>query len=331
MKPILTTLSLITVLIHLQAQNAIPLFEKEGLMEIKLETDLDALLKDRGQEVSWHEAMISYRDKENKTNVYQPVSIQARGNFRRNPQHCVFPPIRVKFQKAPKPQGVFAGQKTLKLVTHCRDADLVLREYLVYKLYEQFTPYSLKTRLLKIKYIDTKNLYDPIEEFAFFLEDDDALSKRMEGEGINDRRIPIDSLDRNSVTLVYTFECMIGNSDWDLYLHKNIDLMDMGKDKFPIVIPYDFDWSKIVSAPYTNTSGMDLQEFKPLCREASEIEEVLSLFESKKEAVYGVYKNQPYLKGAPLQDCLSTLDTFYERIKDRKWAHEKFLVGCVKE
>jgi len=50
---------------------------------------------------------------------------------------------------------LFEGNKKLKLVLPCDygkgSNDLILKEYLCYRLYEHITPYSFKTRLVNIE------------------------------------------------------------------------------------------------------------------------------------------------------------------------------------
>ena len=57
---------------------------------------------------------------ENKWNTI-PVSLRARGNFRR--AKCYFPPIKMKIKKSLSKNTVFKGNKSLKLVLPCRTED----------------------------------------------------------------------------------------------------------------------------------------------------------------------------------------------------------------
>ena len=46
-----------------------------------------------------------------------------RGITRRDSEICPFPPLRVVFTEKPPAMSLFKGQKSLKLVTHCRPAE----------------------------------------------------------------------------------------------------------------------------------------------------------------------------------------------------------------
>ena len=78
------------------------------------------------------------------------IGIRARGNFRRST--CYYPPIKVDFKKKQTKGTVFEGHKKMKLVLPClkqKDKnDNILKEYIVYKLFEMVYPYHFKTRRL---------------------------------------------------------------------------------------------------------------------------------------------------------------------------------------
>ena len=75
-----------------------------------------------------------YKDKWNTI----PVSLRARGNFRR--AKCYFPPIKMKIKKSQNKNTIFNGNKSLKLVLPCKTEDEkndnILKEFVAYKIYE---------------------------------------------------------------------------------------------------------------------------------------------------------------------------------------------------
>ena len=70
-----------------------------------------------------------------------PVRLSPRGITRLRKETCKFAPLRVDITGAPPAGSLFAGQRRLKLVTHCRPAEshqqYLLLEYAVYRLYSQ--------------------------------------------------------------------------------------------------------------------------------------------------------------------------------------------------
>ena len=79
------------------------------------------------------------------------MKIRARGNFRR--KNCYFIPLKLKLEKAETKGTMFKGQKKLKMVLPCLNEsskdDNVLKEYIIYKMFEVVSPYYFKTRMLR--------------------------------------------------------------------------------------------------------------------------------------------------------------------------------------
>ncbi len=67
--------------------------------------------------------------------------------------------------------------------------------------------------------------------------------------------LPTDSLLINQACLVSMFEYMIGNTDWDLSMIRNVKTIRAPDSGKIILIPYDFDFSGLVSAPYASPSS----------------------------------------------------------------------------
>ena len=83
--------------------------------------------------------------------------------------------LRVDFTAPPPATSLFAGQKKLKLVTHCRNSasfqQYVLLEYAAYRLYNLLTPHSFRARLANINYQATTDGQPIISRVGFFIED----------------------------------------------------------------------------------------------------------------------------------------------------------------
>ena len=309
-------------------QSVAGLFESEDLLEIQMEVNLGKLLKDRGEDPKYHNATISVKLPDGSDHI-EEAEVQVRGNFRRQPGNCNFPPLRVKFSKKNPPNGIFTGQRKLKLVTHCQTQDLILREYMAYKVYNLFTEVSFRVRLVQINYIDTKDKRKPETSYAFFIEDDDAVAERIGGEEVvEELRLQPEALQRDLLTQLYIFQCMIGNTDWDITLEKNMKFINFGEDSPIVAVPYDFDWSEIVDAPYTNVGDMERQVFRQLCRTDEEIEAALAVFHEKKEAIFDLYKSNPHVKGKGRNVALSTFKKFYKRIKNPEEVKKYFQESC---
>ena len=74
----------------------------------------------------------------------------------------------------------------LKLVTHCLENKFegnenVMKEYLLYKLYNEITPESFRVQFVKITYLDSKGKLGKIKRFGFIIESKDQLAFRLQG------------------------------------------------------------------------------------------------------------------------------------------------------
>jgi len=111
------------------------------------------------------------------TRINEPVVLDVRGHYRM--ENCYVPPIRLKFNN--NEQSVFKTWKPLKLVSECKlskeNEQYLLKEYLVYKMYNLLTDMSFRVRLMNLTFQDSAGTRKPISEYAFLLEDIKDLAK----------------------------------------------------------------------------------------------------------------------------------------------------------
>lgn len=129
---------------HNTDKQDISLFGSDEVLNISLYFDLGMFLKKTSYSDSF-EAKMTIRPGE-KDSINKTVNITYRGLLRR--ELCSFPPIEIDFRD---PLHSDSGKiKKLKLVTHCERGsntdEYIIREYLVYKLYNALTDTSFKKR-----------------------------------------------------------------------------------------------------------------------------------------------------------------------------------------
>ena len=132
-----------------------PLFESNDLLDVIIAFDINTVLRDIGDDRKYHDALFSYLD-ENGDTVELKTRIRTRGNYRRNPSHCNFPPLRIDFSDADIEHTLYENQAKLNLVTHRITRkkyyeECLLKEYLAYRLYNLITDSSYRVRLLRVK------------------------------------------------------------------------------------------------------------------------------------------------------------------------------------
>ena len=103
----------------LESRDPDPLFQDNAVVEITITAPFPSLLKRRPNE-EYLPGSLSYTDADG-TVVNIDIGIRTRGNYRRQPRVCPFPPLRVNLDKTQAKGTLFHKQDKLKLVAHCRD------------------------------------------------------------------------------------------------------------------------------------------------------------------------------------------------------------------
>jgi len=315
------------------------LLEGDSIIELSLVLDLDSLLADIGEDPSYHDAILSYVDPRDKTQAELNIKVRARGSFRKDPDNCDFPPLKLKFNKTERQGSIFEDMKDLKMVTHCQsDKDefeqYVLQEYLIYKAYNIFTDYSFRVRLVRITYIDLPSRTDSLTRFAFLLEDGKDMAERNEGELLGLKSVPYDKLDQHHFALMCMFNYMMLNTDYSIPIVHNVKLVSIDHFKPPIPVPYDFDWSGIINIPYDSpfakgTSRFPDRRYKGPCIKRKERQMVFTEMIAGRESLYKLYSDFPYLHEDMRARSLQELRMFYIILGSQELVRQEFKKDCI--
>jgi hypothetical protein len=295
-------------------------FNDTSTIQATLVTNLDKILSShRKKETEVPGVLIiSQPDGQKITN---PVSLKVRGNFRL--EYCLVPPLKIKFNS--KDSSVLHSLKTLELVSACKISpdfeQYLLKEYLIYKIYNLLTEKSFHTRLLRLNLQDSAGKKKPVYFYAFLLEDLKDLAKRNGYKEWGKGNIKASAVDRQQVAMVSVFEYMIGNLDWGLSPNHNVKLIVSLKDTIGglNIIPYDFDYSGFVNAHYAVSNDEELENVKQrkyigLPRTLTELEEVLEIYKQKKSRIYELVSHFNLLTPKSRKEITDYLDEFYDVI-----------------
>jgi len=221
--------------------------------------------------------------------------------------------------------SVFEGQDKLKLVTPCHDSrdsfqQYVLQEYLIYRVFELFTPVSYRVRLVHITYEDPDGGYDPHTRTGFLIESDDQMAERNRGWIVEASAFHPNVMDDDQAALVALFQYMIGNTDFSApYLH-NAELIQRGGDF--LVVPYDFDWSGVVDARYASPdASLPIDKvtdriFRGFCRPGFDYEALKARFNEQRDAIWALYESMPELDDGQRERALKYYERFYETLSN---------------
>ncbi|MBR8536053.1 hypothetical protein KDU71_10835 [Carboxylicivirga sediminis] len=311
-------------------------FESNDVLQISVKADFKAIRADRDRSTNeYHTASIEYTDGDDTLNV--PVKIKTRGNFRLKEENCDFPPLRFKFKTRDAINTAFEGQDKLKLVTHCRDTsqtmqETMLREFLVYRLYNNISERSLRVRLVKVKYIDI-NYGEELNKYGFFIESIEQMAERLGLEEIEMANLTQEQLIEDNILQVALFNYMIGNTDWSIPKLHNVALLRDERHAPPIAVPYDFDMSEFVDACYMKVyMGRELIESRYKGKKVSidALEKAIAHYQAKKnDLVTTVLEFEP-LDLKSRQECIKLIDSFYHVLADRQAYRKAFIAEAVK-
>lgn len=309
------------------------LFRSEELVRIELRADFSALQNDRVGLPEYRKGELIYFA-ENGDSVHLNVKLMVRGNFRLDPSICSFPPLWVNFKKSEVGNTIFENQDKLKLVTPCGSEEDVVKEYTVYKLYNEVTDLSMKVRLAKILYFDTSDNKKLFEKYSFFLEDKDKVAERN-GLEAKDRFLTPFDLETESFKTLSVFQYLIGNKDWYVTSRKNIVIMQSDDfTKPPYAVPYDFDLSGLVNAEYSKPEGVpdymlaSKRQYKGICYTEDEFNNTFELYLELKPRFESIISNQTLLSKNARKEVIRYIDQFYKVIENQYLFNREFYSSC---
>lgn len=330
---LITCLLLMVLSPAISAKGSGKLFTTDEVITLELRTDFKSILKTMSGTPEYHEGELVYLD-DNNRQVKLDIKVMARGNFRRNPDYCSFPPLFINFKKSEVKKTLFDSQDKLKLVTPCQDEKEVIEEYLIYKMYNEVTDFSFRVRLVNVLYFDTATGKKLFERYSFFIEDKDQVAARN-GYVARDTFVTPFDIDQENFKKMAFFQYIIGNRDWYVSSRKNIVIMEPEDPSLkPVAVPYDFDLSGFVDAYYSKPSGVPnhlLKEkriYKGICYSEEEFNEIFSFYKELKPRFEAVINNTNLISKADKKQLLRYIDHFYTVIQNRNLIESEFLSVC---
>ena len=297
-----------------------PLFESNELTNIEIRADFSEILSDREDNPEYHDAVIIYKNTGGDT-ISIPAKLKVRGNFRRDPEHCKFPPLLINFKKDDVKGTMFESQNKLKLVTPCQNENYILLEYMIYQLYNLISEYSFKVHLVKVDYYNTDKNRLYFTRCSFFLEENKLMAE-SNGMEVTEKFYNPYQLNRVATINLGLFEYMIGNLDWWVTSHQNIVLIARDSIQAPIPVPYDFDMSGFVNADYSKPAGVpdemlkERQVYKGICMSQEEKTRAFAYFENMKENFNNMILENPVYPKYLKTQAVGYLRRFYNVIEN---------------
>ncbi|HRI79782.1 MAG TPA: hypothetical protein PLR06_09640 [Cyclobacteriaceae bacterium] len=311
------------------------LFDSSEVINLELSGNLNTIFKDLADQSEYHPATLSYK-KADSSVVSIELKVKTRGHFRKKAGNCFYPPLLLNFPKENVPaDSFFAGQEKLKLVTPCKGDEYVIREYLVYKLYNLVTEKSFRARLVRVVYDDTEKHKTSKPLYGILLEDENQMAARN-GSVIEEKRLLLpQQVNFEIFHKMAVFEYLIANTDWSVKYRQNVKLINNQKGDLFIPVPYDFDHSGMVSAPYAKPatelemSSVRQRRYRGYClTDLSQLNDAFALFDELKSEIYKTYSENPLLDEKYKKNTARFLDEFYQTIHDAGQRQREFGYPC---
>jgi hypothetical protein len=301
-----------------------PLFRKTDPLAFTLTAEFKSINKDRNpRSTTRYPGVLSLTDDRGRPQTIH-VKLSPRGHFRRMARNCAFVPLRVELPPGEIAGTVFEGQTALKLGTHCQDEkaydQYTLREYLTYPLFNLVTPRSFRARLARGTYVEAKGARTITTRYAIFIEHENDVARRLGGRIVELPRTGFKDVDAETLHRMMLFEYMIGNTDFSLYANHNVRLVqDPARALFPV--PYDFDLSGAVHAPYAIPDRRLLirsvtdRLYRGPCRTPQEFDASAAVFRTKRADMLGLVEGTRGLDGAVRTEMKDYLESFFRAIE----------------
>ena len=317
-----------------------PLFSSEAPIRFTIQGPVNSIARKAAKSVEPEAATLSLTAPAET----HAIRLSARGLSRRTGGICDFPPLRVEFTQPPAATSLFAGQRRLKLVTHCKSSgghqQHVLMEYSAYLLLNQLTPLSHRVRLATVDYADASGK-PIISRYGFFIEDLDDVAKRngLSEARVGDR-ITASQLDPSHAARTALFMYMIGNLDWSMRAGPqgegcchNSRLLSGAPALVPVA--YDFDYSGLVDAPYAippaqiRVRSVRQRHYMGYCRHNNAVLAAAAEFRARRPALEAVYAQVPGLGDGTRRKALSYLGSFFNDIASDAAVRANLLKDCL--
>ena len=291
---------------------------EEGI-ELTLETDLTTFI---GQKKTNNYVPGKLRAKDGK--AYE-VEIRPRGRYRRKVSQI--PPMKIRFSHGEMETAGLDSLNEIKIALPAFNSDagneLIVKEYLAYRLFEKLSDAHFRARLVKLTIKDT---YDPKSKpkkmYAIFVEDEEEVAARLGGVPEEEFGVPIEQFDTRQAALVAMFQYLIGNTDWEFGMHRNVQLIKIKESGKIVVLPYDFDFSGFVSAPYavpSSESGLRTVRERYLMTsglDANTLKDAVKSIKLVEKDLYPVCRSK-FISKSAAGDMVKYLESFFKNMEGK--------------
>ena len=332
---------LMTTVIAQTGDTRDPLFESNDTLHVTIVAPFTTLVRERPKE-EYLPGVIRYQEADG-TEVALDLEIRTRGHFRHD--NCDYPPVLLNLKRKQTIGTLFDGQNKLKLVIPCEYSDryeqTVLREYLAYRILNAVTDMSFRARLLNVSFENTENDKEAEVRYAFLIEHKNRLAARYDMQELDVERTTVTAIEPERLNLTSVFEFLVGNTDFspiagapdDNCCHNYVLFQNNADPIF--AIPYDFDQSGFVDAPYARPNeqlrirNVRQRLYRGRCVNNEHLEASLQRFRENRSEIYALINDQEGLTSSTRKSLIRYVDGFFELIDDPRDVERRIANKCV--
>ena len=270
------------------------------------------------------------------------IKVRLRGKSRL--RVCDFLPLRLNFRKSEVDGSLFAEQDKLKLVVPCHTSERaeknLIEEFAIYRMFNLLTPASYRVRLVRMTFEDTTRDGESVRIHTFLLEPDEQLAARLGGQESDLSEVSLSWLDGQHMALVYVFQYLIGNVDWSLVTPEtektcchNGTLIQTEANL--LYVPYDFDLSGFVDAPYAfpppdlRLKSVTQRRYRGFCSDSVYLEQALQVIVSRRPEIAAIIESLPVLGDRDKERRVGYLDQFFRAAEKPDRLLKRFEQRCL--
>lgn len=337
MKPYFLIAFLCWMLSNLTAQeySVFQLMKSDSVTHLYLTLNWKELEKDK-KEKAYLPAHVMFETGGEK--ISMEIKVRTRGHMRLN--ICFYPPLKLKFEKSALSERSLKDHNEIDLVHRCQSGDsyqqYILKEYLAYKLFQVLSPLSFNVQLVRIHYLNPNGTTAYESSLGFVVEHTEELVDRLGGQRIKTPIISQHSVDKESMLRTSVFQFMIGNTDWSFRTRHNLEFLAVPGYSLLVTIPYDFDYSGLVSATYAaHHQDIGLPHvanrfYQGKCYPPEMTMKVINEFVAKKEEILSIPRTIYGIDDKVLRHVNDYLLEFFNILEDNKKLKHQIIDHCDK-
>jgi hypothetical protein len=311
------------------------LFGLNEPLNLTLEFDIKQFQKTRQKEKYQPAEMTCYVS--DSFQVSHKVRVRARGIYRRD--NCQMPPFWLNIRYAGIEAEDLADVVKMKVVTRCNKSSIydtyVLREYLVYKIYNLLSPYSFNVRLVRLTYVDTGRKNKVTSNWGFIIEPEEKMAERNNCMSIKSDKLSVRTVNQEIMDKVAFFSYMIGQVDYSVTGRHNLKILspkEYGPTGF-IPVPYDFDYTGLVNTSYATPGELDISSVRERyylgsCRSEEEYQKTAEWLASYRDEITELILSFEYLSEEERMKMMDYIDSYYEESERKNFIRGRILSTC---